>query len=244
MPLFYTILSNHSQNIYLLSPLASLYLHPHLFVLLPIYAARQIMLYLQQLQDTSWSICSRCSTLGRSTKNLRGILLHAIVIKGHAIITNLLIASSISFGLLVAPIIMMLFCSDVSSPSHKLDLGKSWKVFVLYLRKRALTLPDASFSIELLVLKKLVTQGTIQWGYLRKESISSINIIQGCSFLARLNTAADNCSDSPNHLLIIVDQFRYAVCQSELHAHHRVATHLCTNDTNKEDITFFCCRFC
>lgn len=37
---------------------------------------------------------------------------------------------------------------------------------------------------------------------LRKESISSINMIHSCTFLARLKRPATSLLDSPNHLLV------------------------------------------
>ncbi|KAH3666864.1 hypothetical protein OGAPHI_003313 [Ogataea philodendri] len=85
-------------------------------------------------------------------------------------------AESISSGRFVAPKIKIL-PEDVR-PSHNV-MNSAFKVAVI------------SWSTELLSL--------------RNESISSMNMIQGCSFVASENRASTSLLDSPYHLSMIVD---------------------------------------
>mmetsp|Transcript_49619 Transcript_49619/g.155360 ORF Transcript_49619/g.155360 Transcript_49619/m.155360 type:complete len:207 (-) Transcript_49619:517-1137(-) len=92
------------------------------------------------------------------------------------------IALSIAHGRFVAP--MTTTCADdsVESPSHRAMNSD----FMLQL---------ASYSPSFLSR--------------RKESISSIKMMVGCSFQAKVKTARTNFCDSPNHLSCSVDKLTF-----------------------------------
>ena len=142
----------------------------------PVWGSCSLMANLKL--HTKVRILVRCSALGSPTAKRLGIRRR--------------MAESISFGRFVAPSTRILSVPD-NRPSQRLtkESKKTWQgkgSSITHVMNSALIMPVTSWSPLVLSL--------------RNESISSIKMIDGWAFLARLNNPATNLLDSPYHLFV------------------------------------------